>query len=49
MNQLEIGTEIYQRSYGNDSFFGKVDRVTNNFAFCRTTKFKRECTDEWVD
>lgn len=49
MNKLEVGTEIFSRSYGNVSFFGKIDRVTNNFAFCGNTKFKRQYNGAWVD
>ena len=49
MNKLEVGTEIFSRSYGNASFFGKIDRVTNNFAFCGNTKFKRRYNGAWVD
>lgn len=49
MNQLEVGTEIFSRSYGNASFFRKIDRVTNNFAFCGNTKFKRQYNGSWVD
>ena len=49
MNQLEVGTEIFSRSYGNASFFGKIDRVTNNFAFCGNTKFKRQYNGMWID
>lgn len=49
MNKLEVGTEIFSRSYGNASFFGKIDRVTNNFAFCGNTKFKRRYNGACVD
>ena len=49
MNQLEVGTEIFSISYGHASFFGKIDRVTNNYAFCGITKFKRQCNGMWVD
>jgi hypothetical protein len=49
MNQLEVGTEIFSRSYGCVSFFGKIDRVTNHFAFCGHTKFKRQYNGMGVD
>ena len=49
MNQLEVGTEIFSRRYGSVSFFGKIDRVTNHFAFCGNTKFKRQFNGMGVD
>ena len=46
---LEVGTEICSRNYGNISYLGKIDRVTDKFAFFGTTKFKREYNGSWLD
>ena len=39
---LEVGTDIFCRNYGTMSYFGKVDRVTEKFAFVGSSKFVRE-------
>ena len=49
MNQLEIGTEIFCRNYGDDRFFGKIDRVTNTMAYCGSKKFKRGYDSYWLN
>ena len=46
---LEVGTEIFMRNYGSISYFGKIDRATDKFAFSGTTKFAREHNGSWVD
>ena len=46
---LEVGTEIFMRTYGSISYFGKIDRVTDKFAFSGITKFAREYNGSWVD
>ena len=46
---LEVGTEIFMRNYGSISYFGKIDRVTDKFAFSGITKFARERNRSWVD
>ena len=36
---LEVGTDIFCRNYGTMSYFGRVDRVTEKFAFVGSSKF----------
>ena len=46
---LEVGTEIFSRNYGTISYFGKVDRVTEKFAFVGSSKFVREYGSMYLD
>ena len=46
---LEINTDIFCRTYGTMSYFGKIDRVTDKFAFVGSTKFVREHNGSWLD
>ena len=46
---LEVGTEIFSITYGSISYFGKIDRTTDKFAFSGVTKFAREHNGSWVD
>lgn len=40
--KLEVGVIIFCINYGTMSYFGKVDRVTDKYAFVGTSKFVRE-------
>ena len=46
---LEVGTDIFCRNYGTMSYFGKVDRVTEKFAFVGSSKFVREYGSMYLD
>ena len=46
---LETDTDIFCRTYGTMSYFGKIDRVTDKFAFVGNTKFIREYNGNWLD
>jgi hypothetical protein len=39
--QLHIGNVIFIRHFGQITYFGKIDRVTDNFAFSGDRKFRR--------
>ena len=44
--QLQIGDIIFSRHFGKITYFGKIDRVTNNFAFVGCRKFARQIMGE---
>ena len=46
---LEVGVDIFCRNYGTMSYYGKIDRVTEKFAFVGSTKFVREYKNMHLD
>ena len=46
---LEVGVDIFCRYYGTMSYYGKIDRVTDKFAFVGSTKFVREYKSMYLD
>lgn len=44
--QLQIGDIIFRSHFGQNTYIGKIDRVTNNFAFVGYGKFARQIMGE---
>ena len=44
--QLQIGDVIFMSHFRQNTYLGKIDRVTNNFAFVGCRKFARQISGE---
>ena len=48
MNKLKVGDIIFSRGYGEIRHYGKIDRVTEKFAFANNSKFNIDYSERSV-